>query len=164
MLARVAAERPDLVIVATSHPYPSAGAGGELPADGGQALATGLASTLDRLSPLAAAVALIADTPKFDFDPPECLAAHLDETLACTRPRVEMLDDAWLATETAIATAHGATLVDPTGWACPTDPCPTVVGRYLVYRDQHHLATPYVTALRDRLAAALPELPASAAP
>ena len=37
-------------------------------------------------------------------------------------------------------------------WACAT-----VVGRYLVYRDQHHLATPYVIALRDRLAAALPD-------
>jgi hypothetical protein len=30
------------------------------------------------------------------------------------------------------------------------------VGRFLVYRDQHHLATPYVLALRHRLVAALP--------
>jgi peptidoglycan/LPS O-acetylase OafA/YrhL len=164
VLARVTAEHPDLVIVATSHPIPSAGNGGPLPADDGEALATGLASVLDRLAPVAGAVALIADTPKFDFDPPECLAAHLDDTLACTRPRTEMLDEDWLTKETAIAVAHGATLVDPSGWACPTDPCPTVVGRYLVYRDRHHLATPYVIALRDRLAAALPPLPGSATP
>lgn len=156
VLARVAAERPALVIVASSHPYPSAGSGGPLPQDEGQALAAGLESTLDRLAPLAGAVALVADTPKFDFDPPECLSAHLDDTLACSRPRAEMLDEGWLVTEAAIAAAHGAAFVDPTGWACPTDPCPTVVGRYLVYRDQHHLATPYVIALRDRLADALP--------
>jgi hypothetical protein len=31
-----------------------------------------------------------------------------------------------------------------------------VIGNYLVFRDQHHLATPFVTALRGRLAAALP--------
>ncbi len=69
-----------------------------------------------------------------------------------------MVDARWMATESTIASEHGAAFVDPTGWACPTDPCPTVVGRYLVYRDQHHLATPYVTALRDRLAGALPAL------
>jgi len=164
VLARVASERPDLVIVATSHPYPSAGNGVELPPDDGAALAAGLASTLERLAPLAGAVALIADTPKFDFDPPECLAGHLDDVLACTRPRGEMLDESWLAIEAAIAATHGATIVDPTGWACPTDPCPSVVGRYLVYHDRHHLSTPYVTALRDRLAAALPPIPTLGAP
>ena len=158
VVMRVAAERPALVIVASSHPYPAAGNGGPLPADDGRTLAAGLATTLDRLRSTAGAVALIADTPKFDFDPPECLSAHLDDTLACSRPRAEMLDADWLATERTLAAAQGATLVDPTGWACPTDPCPSVIGRFLVYRDQHHLATPYVVALRDRLAAALPAI------
>ena len=50
------------------------------------------------------------------------------------------------------------TFVDATDWACPTDPCPTVVGRYLVYRDRHHLATRYVIALGERLLAALPSV------
>lgn len=158
VVARIAGERPALVMVASSHPYPSAGTDGPLPADDGTALAGGLATTLDRLVASAGAVALIADTPKFDFDPPECLSAHLDDTLACSRPRAEMLDERWLATERALATEHGATLVDPSGWACPTDPCASVIGRYLVYRDRQHLATPYVIALRDRLAGALPTM------
>jgi peptidoglycan/LPS O-acetylase OafA/YrhL len=158
VLERVAAERPDLVIVASSHPYPSAANGGPAPADDGQALAAGLQTTLERLVPLAAAVVLIGDTPKFDLDPPDCLSAHLDQTQACTEPRATMVDEAWLETEAAIARDRGVAFVDPTNWACPTDPCATVVGRYLVYRDQHHLATPYVTALRDRLAAVLPGL------
>jgi hypothetical protein len=158
VIDRIAAEQPDLVIVASSHPIPSAGNGGPAPADGNRALAAGLQTTLERLRPLAGAVALIADTPKFDIDPPECLASHLDDVLACTRPRSEMLDEAWLDTELHLAAAAGAAVVDPTAWACPTDPCPTVVGRFLVYRDRHHLATPYVTALRDRLAQALPVL------
>ena len=70
------------------------------------------------------------------------------------------MDAAWLRVEAGLAERAGATFVDPTDWACPTDPCPVVIGRYLVFRDQHHLATPFVTALRTKLAAALP-LPGS---
>ena len=64
---------PDLVIVASSHPYRSAGNGATAPPDGGVALAAGLEETLDRLEPLADAVVLIGDTPKFEDDPPDCL-------------------------------------------------------------------------------------------
>ncbi len=156
VFARVAADRPDLVIVASSHPYTSAGSDGPAPADGGQALQTGLAQTLQRLRPLADAVALIGDTPKLSQDPPDCLSQHLDHILACDEPRAQTLDVAWTTVEAAIAGQADATFVDPTNWACPTDPCPVVIGRYLVFRDQHHLATPFVTALRGRLAAALP--------
>jgi peptidoglycan/LPS O-acetylase OafA/YrhL len=154
--ARVRAEHPDLVIVGSSHPYPSAGSGGPAPADGGQALEAGLAQTLQRLRPLAAAVALIGDTPKFNLDPPDCLSQHLDHVLACAEPRAGVVDTGWLRVEAGLASGAKATFVDPTAWACPTDPCPVVIGRYLVFRDQHHLATPFVTALRGRLAAALP--------
>ena len=157
VLERIVAEQPDLVIVAGSHPIRSAASSGPAAADGGEALAAGLRETLDRLVPLAAKVALIGDTPKFGLDPPDCLSAHLDQTLACSEPRATMVDSTWLETEASIAMASGVAFVDPTNWACPTDPCPAVVGRYLVYRDQHHLATPYVTALRDRLAAVLPD-------
>ena len=157
VIERVATERPNLVIVAGSHPYPSAGSGGPATPDGGEALAAGLRATLERLRPLAGAVVLIGDTPKFALDPPDCLSRHLEDMLACTEPRARMLDLAWAQSEASVADASGAAFVDPTDWACPTDPCPSVVGRYLVYRDRHHLATPYVSALRGRLAAALPD-------
>ncbi|MGZ6340950.1 MAG: SGNH hydrolase domain-containing protein, partial [Candidatus Limnocylindrales bacterium] len=124
--------------------------------DGGLALEAGLARTLQRIRPLTAAVALIGDTPKFDADPPDCLSQHLDHVLACAEPRAQAVDSAWLAIEAGLAAQAGATFVDPTGWACPTDPCPVVIGHYLVFRDQHHLATPFVTALRAKLVAVLP--------
>jgi peptidoglycan/LPS O-acetylase OafA/YrhL len=155
VLERVAAEQADAVIVASSHPYRAAGNGEPAAVDGGVALAAGLEETLDRLRPLADAVVLIGDTPKFDGDPPDCLSLHLDEVLACSERRATMVDQRWLESEAAIARDAGAAFIDPTDWACPTDPCPTVVGRYLVYRDTHHLATRYVVALRERLAAAL---------
>jgi peptidoglycan/LPS O-acetylase OafA/YrhL len=157
VVERITIEQPDVVIVASSHPYPVPGDGAAAPPDGGTALAAGLAATVDRLTPLAGIVALIGDTPKWDLDPPDCLSAHLDDVLACTESRTSMVDADWLAGERTIAADHGARFVDPTDWACPTDPCTPVVGRYLVYRDDHHLATPYVVALRERLALALPD-------
>jgi hypothetical protein len=156
VVERVAAESPALVLVASSHPYRSAGNGVPAESGGGATLAAGLAETLGRLRPHAGAVALIGDTPKFDRDPPDCLSSHLDEALECAEPRADTVDSRWLAEEGRIARLAGATFVDTTDWACPTDPCPAVIGRYLVYRDTHHLATPYVVALRDHLAAALP--------
>jgi hypothetical protein len=160
VIERVAAERPAVVIVASSHPYPVAENGARAPDDDGTRLAEGLARTLSDLVPLAGQVVLLGDTPKFAVDPPECLSAHLDDALACSESRATMLDPAWIETEASVAGVTGAAFVDPTGWACPTDPCPAVIGRFLVYRDQHHLATPYVIALRDRLADAMPSLAA----
>jgi peptidoglycan/LPS O-acetylase OafA/YrhL len=156
VLERIAEERPTAVLLASSHPYRGAGNGAPAEADDGAALATGLREMLTRLAPLTDAIVLIGDTPKFTTDPPECLAAHLADVLACAEPRSGKIDEAWRTTEASIARSLGATFIDPTDWACPTDPCPAVIGRYLVYRDQHHLATPYAIALRARLAAALP--------
>ena len=62
----------------------------------------------------------------------------------------------WLEEQEGVAEAEGAAFVDPTPWVCPVDPCPAVIGRYLVYRDTHHLTTTYALALRNRLAASLP--------
>ena len=49
----------------------------------------------------------------------------------------------------------GATFVDTTSWLCPSEPCPMVIGRYLVYRDTNHLAMPFAWALASRLDDAL---------
>jgi hypothetical protein len=156
VFARLQAERPALVIVASSHPYSAAASDGPGPADHGQALRDGLEQTLQRLRPLAGAVTLIGDTPKFSQDPPDCLSRHLDHILACAEPRAQALDPRWTAIEAAIASQSQATFVDPTSWVCPTDPCPVVIGDYLAFRDTHHLATPFAMALRQRLAAVLP--------
>jgi hypothetical protein len=55
-----------------------------------------------------------------------------------------------------VAAAAGVTFVDPTPWVCPSEPCPVVIGTYLVFRDSHHLTTPFATSLARRMLAALP--------
>jgi hypothetical protein len=160
-LGRIEATRPDLVVMSTSR--------GQQPFVDGQilegpaardAMHAAIARTLERLSPNVGAVAVIADTPRAPVDPPVCLSEHLDDVLACATAQDRAIDDEWLAGEARAAEESGATLVDPIPWVCPADPCPVVIGRYLVFRDTHHLTTPFVTALRTRLEAVLP-LPAS---
>ena len=53
---------------------------------------------------------------------------------------------------------NGATFIDPTSLLCFTDPCPSVIGRFLVYRDTHHMTATYARALASRLEAAMPSL------
>jgi hypothetical protein len=60
-----------------------------------------------------------------------------------------------LAADAQIAAATGATFVDPTPWMCVTDPCPAVIGRFLVYRDEHHMTATFARALASRLLDAL---------
>ena len=71
-------------------------------------------------------------------------------------PVATAIDAAWVAEEGSVARHAGAAFVDPTVWVCPTGPCPAVIGRYIVYRDTHHLATPFVAALASRLRDRLP--------
>ena len=158
---RVEAAQPDLVVMAMSR--------GHAPIVGGEVLRgaaarepmlEGLRGTLDRLRGLAPQVVVIADTPRAPTDPPVCLSEHLDAVEDCATPRDQAFDPAWFAGERAAAEAAGAGFIDVTPWVCPVDPCPVVIARYLVYRDTHHLTTTFSTALRTRLAEALPAIAA----
>ena len=155
---RLADEKPDLVIMSTSR--------GHQPIVNGEVLGgrnargpmqAAIGRSLARFREVAGQVAMIADTPRAPSDPPVCLSRHLDDIQACATPREEAFNRAWSDGERATAEAAGVEFVDPASWVCPADPCPVVIGRYLVYRDNHHVATPLAEALRTRLLAALPE-------
>ena len=90
---------------------------------------------------------LIGDTPRSRVDPPVCLSKHLDDVLACTTPSASAMSSARTAADRAAAAAAGADFIDPSPWVCPTEPCPVVIGSYLVFRDNHHLTTAFSTAL-----------------
>lgn len=152
---RIAMEHPALVIVGNSRSYRPAGTEGPSAPAGGRLQRVALETTLARLKGLAGAVVLMGDTPNFDGDPPECLSKHRDDVRACAQPREKVTSPDWTNAEREAAARAGASYVDTTGWACPSAPCPVVIGRYLVFRDWHHLSTPFVLALRHRLADAL---------
>jgi SGNH domain-containing protein len=152
--ARIAAERPALVVLAGNHLLEPAGADGN-PVKAQDLMLDGVSRTVARLRSMGARVAVLGDTPHLAFEPVDCLSRNPDHTIECAVERAELFDEPWLAGEEARAVAGGATFVDTMSWLCPSEPCPMVIGRYLVYRDTNHLALPFAWALASRLDAAL---------
>jgi peptidoglycan/LPS O-acetylase OafA/YrhL len=155
--ARIADEQPDIVVVANSRGFRAVDDAGTTltGADRATAWRAGMARTLDRLETAAATVVVLADTPLSEVDPPECLSKHPDSMLACATPHEAAVSSSWLEAERTAAAAGGATFIDPTAWVCPSDPCPPVLGNFLVYRDPSHLSTAFAAALAPLLRAAL---------
>jgi peptidoglycan/LPS O-acetylase OafA/YrhL len=165
-LERIAAEDAELVIVSNSRAVQMTVDGGpapslERPADWEAALGR----TLGRIEDMGAAIALIGDTPRPAGHPVRCLWRHRDDISACGTPIGKAIAARRLASERSVANALGATFIDPTPWICPTDPCPAVIGRLLIYRDAAHLTAVFAAALTGRLERELvPILSRAAAP
>jgi peptidoglycan/LPS O-acetylase OafA/YrhL len=156
---RIARERPALVVISNARHY-------SLAIDGAMAWSTdhedvwsaGLRATIERVAADGAAIAVIGDTVRQDVDPPTCLSRHLSDASACASPYPTAVAVNRHELDEQVAAATGATFIDPTPWMCFTDPCPTVIGRFLVYRDTHHLTATYARALAELLAADLPRI------
>jgi len=156
VLARIAAERPRLIVASDSR-YTLAIAGSPVPVAEQMPLwNAALARTLGRLAKLAPHVLLIGDTPRSGVDPPVCLSAHLTDALACATPTATALDPAYLAAEAAAAVSAGVSFLDPGRLVCPSEPCPAIVGNVLIYRDYQHLTAVFSTAVAPYLRARLP--------
>ena len=76
-----------------------------------------------------------------------CLAAHRANALACATPARQAIDLRWLAADRATAAAAGVRFIDPSAWVCPSDPCPPIIGHFLVYREQDHLTAKFAASL-----------------
>ncbi len=156
-LERMAAERPELVVVSDSRGYKAVVDGVAVPiAKVRDRWDAASGRTLRRLAARARYVVVIGDTPRSKADPAVCLSANLDDATACALPFADAVNPTWTAGEATVAAMSGATFIDPTPWVCQTDPCPVVIGRLLVFRDQHHLTATYARALAERLYARLP--------
>ena len=155
--ARIAGAHPALVVMAMSRTYTLVdGSTTPTVAERPDLWNAGIAASLKRLVGSAEHVVLIGDTPRSSFDVPVCLSKHPDDVLACATPSSKALDPVRTEADRALATAAGATFIDPTPWVCPTEPCPVVIDNYLVFRDSHHLTTPFATALARAMLTALP--------
>ena len=156
-LARIAAGHPALVIVSSNHWPPPVVNGVVLYGEAAiRAMADGAARTIAALEATGARVVVLGDTPRVPWDPAECLSSNPDHVLGCAQPREAALDPAWLAAERSAAESQGASFVDTAAWVCPSDPCPPIIGPYVVYADLNHLTRPFVSALTSRLDAAIP--------
>ncbi|MGL5867135.1 MAG: acyltransferase family protein, partial [Dermatophilaceae bacterium] len=147
VMARIAAERPDHVLLSAFT--------GSARKDPGftQAWASGVDTTIRALRQQQFAVSVLADTPYPAIDIPDCLASNVSDARKCAVPRATALSDLPRRSATArAALAAGATVVDPTPWFCAATSCPSVVGTTAVYSDNSHMSATWSRALRRILA------------
>jgi peptidoglycan/LPS O-acetylase OafA/YrhL len=147
--------RPDLVVYGSTDNYDPRDTD-----DPAQAWADGWTATLDRATASAAHVAVLTDTPWATGEAaPDCLALHQDDAARCLDEDPYALDHLELREISREAQeASEAQVIDTEPWFCVDGECPLIVDGLAVYRDKHHISTPYSVYLTDLLGAALPDL------
>ena len=152
-IERIAQDHPALVLLSNSRTVQVTDANGTNLTGAAleQAWRAGWAETYRRLTPATDHIVVIGDTPRSAFDVPVCLSSHPDSKLSCATPFERAVSLARLNAEQTAATKGGAGYIDPTRWVCPSDPCPAVIGSFMVFFDEHHLTVPFASALYSRL-------------
>jgi peptidoglycan/LPS O-acetylase OafA/YrhL len=151
-LARIRAERPALVVIGVARHYSS---DYHFQVYGPQWI-QGFATIVREIRAMGTRVVVLGPTPKPNLtDVPSCLSAHLSDATACTTPRAVAVNAAGFVTERAAVLAAGGSYVDVTPWVCTSATCAVIVGNLLVYRDDNHLTTSYVSWLTPEMNVAL---------
>lgn len=94
-------------------------------------------------------VIAVRDTPRFDFNVPECVAENSGDPNVCGTDRpstysgADPLDSAGLP-ESVVA-------IDLSEGFCISERCPPVIGNVLVYRDDDHMTATYARTLAPAL-------------
>ena len=155
-LARIARERPILVVVAASVQYRVIERGRRLDAAASErALNAGWAPVLTRLRRTGARVAVLLDAPIPPLDVPDCVSASLDDLRPCAFPRRQAVERA-KAVGVALARLDGITVIDPTSRFCLRRLCPAVIGDVIVYRNHGHVTASFAATLAPWLERRLP--------
>ncbi len=151
VVTRLRRLQPDIVVISSNKWLPTMSDRDGEPARQGRALA----ALIDRIP---GRVAILVDTPRSQHDVPACLAAHPDAIQACTTSKAEAFGWRHRRREVDAAKRSGAAIIDLSKQICPTDPCPPIIGKRLVYRDHHHLTATFALSLTRDLDAALRRL------
>ena len=158
---RIAAERPDLVVVTNESFARKRGRGVLISPGEWQAGLTRMLTTLRRS---AARVVVLGDTPVLDQSAPECLAAHPREVPACSTSRDAATARVWNAADRTAARLAGSGYVPVLPWLCSAV-CTPVIGNVTVYRNRFHLTGTYARMMSGVLEEALlTSFPADPAP
>ena len=152
VLARLAEEHPDLVIMSAYRYSTTSAVIGSSP---DEVWRNGMQTTLDHVRPLAGNVLVLGDTPTPLSDVPGCVASHPRHVTACMNHRSAAIKPGRLSVELDVATAHDAWFVPTGDWLCSTSDCPVVIGNLLVYRDNSHITTAASRWLEPYLEAAV---------
>ncbi len=147
---------PELVVIGNSDAVSIMDAEGS----GAQEWKDGWTDTLDRVSASAGAVVTLTDTPWATGEAAaDCLSLHEDSVKECLR------DDPYTIAHEELRQAGleaqeeaGVSIIDTEPWLCIDGQCPLIVDGMGVYRDKHHITTPYSKSLAAVLADHLPDI------
>ena len=147
-LAWLAANPPDVVILAYSDDYDLVDARGEPIAARRrpQVWADGMRRTLAAL-PDSARALVVGDVPDNSENPVICLRRHLGNLAACQTPRQPPTRRLVEVAIRAVARDKGARFGTIYDRVCSYDPCPLVQGEILMWRDSSHLTRTIVEQL-----------------
>ncbi|KUI24303.1 acyltransferase [Mycobacterium sp. IS-1742] len=139
VLARLEAERPQLIVVDMSRRY--GGDFGFVSYD--PAWVDGLGRLVSRLRATGAAVLVLGPAPDPLSTVPSCVSDHMDDVVACSPARPAALNAGGIAAEAAAVQAAGGGYADLGDLFCTAVRCPVIVGNTLVYRDDNHITGEY---------------------
>lgn len=140
--------KPDLVVISSNKWFPTVVDRDSEPKRQGAALA----ALIERIP---GRIAILVDTPRSDHDVPACLARHPGEIEACTTSKDAAFGWRHRIREVEARKLTRAPVIDLSAAICPTDPCPPIIGRRIVYRDHHHLTATFAKSLARDLDAAI---------
>ncbi len=143
-LARIRTEKPKVVVLGVARHYSTDYHFSVYGPDWD----SGLAAMVREIRALGPRVVVMGPTPKPNMpDVPDCLSAHLADAAACTTPTNIAVNTAGMAGERSAVLGAGGSYIDVEPWVCTASSCSVLVGNLLVYRDDNHLTTKYVSWL-----------------
>ncbi|OBA89874.1 acyltransferase [Mycobacteriaceae bacterium 1482268.1] len=153
VIARLRAERPQLVVVSMWRSY-GAGNGylpGFKPYD--PAWLESLTRLVQELRGFGSKVLVLGPIPDPRLVARICLSAHLDDATYCSISRSLAVNESGVAAEAAATTNAGGQYADVIKLFCTADTCPVIIGNTLVYFDEDHVTMEYPRVLAPALAA-----------
>ena len=150
VLQRLAADRPQLVLLGMSRRYGSDFGFTSYSRPWLDAL-TALVSELRETT--GARVLVLGPVPDPHSVVPVCVSGELGEANACAPPRAEAINADGIAAEAAATRRGGGQYADMTDLFCATAICPVIIGSDLVFRDDNHVTTTYARRLQPVLGA-----------
>ncbi|MFI5505855.1 acyltransferase family protein [Mycobacterium sp. NPDC051804] len=155
VLARLQAERPQLIVVGLWRQYGTASSSNWVSGftSYDPVWVASLTRLVQQLRSIGARVLVLGPTPDPHSYVPICLSGHLDDVTACTPQRSTAVNEAGIAAEAAATAAGGGHYADLTELFCNADRCPVIVGNTLVYCDDAHLTAEYSRLMAPAIAA-----------
>lgn len=149
IMARLRAEPPQLVIVASVRGYSPEGIGvwdkpGFDPFNKGWI--DGLGKLVKELRNNGSQVLVLGPEPKLPSVTTNCLAAHLEDPTACAASW-PAANNAGVEAESAVVAANGGQYANTVDLFCSGERCPAVVSNTMVFYDASHISRAYSLAM-----------------